>query len=87
MILEPQFDAAWEFREGMAAVMKNGKWGFIDKKGKFLIQPQFEDAAFFSGGLAPVEISGKYGYIDRTGKVVVQPEYDYAYHSSMDWRT
>ncbi len=40
--IPPQFEAADMFREGLAPVKKDGKWGFIDTKGRFRIDPSFE---------------------------------------------
>ena len=34
MVIEPQFDNAEPFSEGLAQVEKDGKLGFIDKSGK-----------------------------------------------------
>ncbi|ECK2611648.1 WG repeat-containing protein, partial [Campylobacter coli] len=31
------------FREGLASVGLNGKYGFIDKSGKIVIEPIFDD--------------------------------------------
>jgi len=63
-------------------VKKSGKWGFVDKTGKWVIKPQFKWAWGFSEGLAKVEIDGwpneKYGYIDKTGKMVIEPQFDIA---------
>lgn len=47
------------------------KWGYIDKKGKFVIKPQFDDARPFSEGLAAVQKSGLWGFINPTGKLVI----------------
>lgn len=58
------------------AVMKDGKWGFADAKGKMVIKPQFVDAGSFSNGLAAVNIDGKWGYIDKNGKVVIEQQFD-----------
>ena len=54
MVIEPQFGEVGDFREGLAQVEKDGKWGFIDKSGKVGIEPQFDDAEPFSEGLAKV---------------------------------
>ncbi|MBO4752382.1 MAG: WG repeat-containing protein [Bacteroidales bacterium] len=56
-----------------------GKWGFIDRTGDFVIEPKYDAARGFSEGLAAVrtgdETSGKWGYIDKSGKWVIEPKY------------
>ena len=58
---------------------KTGKWGFIDKQGKWVIQPRFDAADIFSDGLAAVRIgddkTGKWGFIDKD-RWVIQPQFD-----------
>jgi hypothetical protein len=50
-------------------VNSGGKWGYINKKGEYVINPQFTDAGFFRDGLARVISSdGKIGYISEDGK-------------------
>ena len=39
--IEPQFEAAREFKNGFAAVKEEGKWGIIDKSGNWVIEPMF----------------------------------------------
>ena len=87
-IINPMFESAKKFSEGMAAVCEGKgcyygkkdtnekKWGFIDKQGKMVIAPQFDDATEFHEGLAAVGVGGKYGYINKTGVFVVNPLYD-----------
>ena len=62
-----------QFSEGLAAVQKDGKWGYIDTKGRLVIDYQFDSAAYFSEGLAFVEKNNK-GYIDTNGKMVINLE-------------
>ena len=57
---------------------KGGKWGYVDRYGKFLINPKFKKANRFSEGLADIQIQGKTGYIDRKGNVAIQPQFDYS---------
>lgn len=60
--------------DGLALVELNGKYGFIDKTGKFVIEPQFRDASQFFEGLAIIEtIDFKQGVIDKSGKIVFGP--------------
>ena len=39
--IESQFYEVKKFSEGMAPVMKNGKWGYIDKTGKIVINRSY----------------------------------------------
>lgn len=82
-IVEPQYDEAYEFCEGLAPVKTGDKWGYIDKEGKFIIEPQFDDAWWdFSEGLARIKKNGKFGYINKEGKIVIEPQLDGAYDFS-----
>ena len=55
---------------------QNGKWGYIDMTGTFIISPQFDAAGSFSEGLAPVKRDGKWGFIDKNGNFIIKPQYD-----------
>jgi hypothetical protein len=55
-IIEPIFDGASAFSEGLASVKINEKWGYINNKGTFVINPKFSYAMPFSEGMAPVYI-------------------------------
>ncbi|WP_326833085.1 WG repeat-containing protein [Campylobacter portucalensis] len=46
--MEPRFGDVGSFSEGLAESKINGKWGFIDKSGKFIIEPRFGDVGSFS---------------------------------------
>jgi len=78
IIVEPEYDLAFDLYEGMAAVSKDGKFGFINASGKLVIPLQFDDADQFSEGLAKVftAATSKYGFIDKTGKMVIDTAYD-----------
>lgn len=41
-IAEPQYEAARNFSNRLAAVKINGKWGFINSRNQVVIQPQFD---------------------------------------------
>jgi hypothetical protein len=63
ILINPQFDAAMPFSKGYAAicigginekqgeyiVRNNGKWGLIDKSGRFILKPVYEDLKNFEG--------------------------------------
>jgi hypothetical protein len=74
--VKPQFNAAWDFAEGLAAVKIDEKWGFVDEKGQFVIQPQYDSASYFSEELAAVEKDGKTFFINKTGKRAIATDYE-----------
>ncbi|MCL1808429.1 MAG: WG repeat-containing protein [Clostridiales bacterium] len=76
----PKYDGVQQFSEGMAAVMLDGKWGFIDKAGNEVVPPEYEVVRQFSEGMAAVKSgdwrTGKWGFIDKAGNVAVPFSYD-----------
>ena len=52
------------------------QWGFINKKGQYVINPQFDYAGEFLEGLAMVEIGKKRGVINKSGEYVANPVYE-----------
>lgn len=50
------FDAARPFSNGRAAVLEMGKWGYINKKGDFVLSPIYMQAGSFFNKLAPVQV-------------------------------
>ena len=68
------FDDAKPFSaEGYAAVMKDGKWGYIDTEGTLNVGFRFDDALSFGQHLAAVKIEEMWGYISLDGRVVIEP--------------
>ena len=74
---------AWFFSEGLAAVEKDGKIGFINMKGAVVIPHQFvhrtndhPNIAFEDGRCVMANGNGQMGVIDRKGEWVVKPQYD-----------
>lgn len=61
--------------DGVIAVCKGEKWGFVNTAGKVVIEPSFDNAKSFSNGLAAVMKDGKWGFINSDGTVVIDYEY------------
>ncbi len=59
-----------------------GKWGYIDRKGQFVIAPRFDRAdVFYEGRAKVVSYANKKstsGYIDQEGNAVTPVRFDYA---------
>lgn len=57
--------------DGIIAVSKDSKWGFVDSEGKVILEPTYEEARSFLNGIAAVKENGKWGFIDINGNVVI----------------
>ena len=50
------YTAAREFSEGVAPVKRDGKWGYLNKKGQLALAPRYERAFSFHEGYATMRI-------------------------------
>ena len=82
VVIPAKYNFADSFSEGLARVVINGKWSYIDKSGKEVIQLKYDVVGDFSEGLAAVKLNGKCGYINKSGKEVIPLKYDSAYYFS-----
>jgi len=72
-----QYDYALPFSEGLAEVLKDDKYGFIDKTGKEVIPCKYDTLSGFSEGFAVAYLEGRgYDIIDKTGQELLC-KYDY----------
>ncbi len=62
--------------EGLTVIKRDGKYGFVDSRGRLRIANRYEDAGDFHDGRAPVKLLGKWGFIDTSDEIVVQPIFD-----------
>ena len=76
----------YEFKEGLACVGKNGKYGFIDRNGKTVIPLNYDrpyhnhpysgfSSGSFNQGLTLVNKNNSFGIINSKGDVVLDIEY------------
>ena len=71
-----------EFHDGLAVqgVSNNNRFalvfGYIDKKGNWVIKPKFDEAQKFDKGGAQVVINEQYGYINTKGEQIIPCKYD-----------
>lgn len=77
-VIEPRFEDAGVFEDGLAPAKLGGKWGFINREGKCEIPYKYETAAPFCAGLARVSLYGKYGFIDKAGNTAIPLKYTFA---------
>ena len=55
---------------------ENGKYGFVDKAGNWIIEPKFDGAEYFELGKAPVKDGNRWGIINSDGTWFLEPEFD-----------
>lgn len=70
------------FSDGLSAVRKDDKYGYINTLGELVIPIQYDNAFAFSEGMAMVIKDGKRGYVDTLGEEVIPCIYDYGYSFS-----
>lgn len=85
IVIKEQYDKAWVFSEGLAAVVKDGKIGFINARNEIVIPFQYDysyrngmtiDYLFQDGYCTMTDERGACGLIDKSGKWVIEPLYD-----------
>lgn len=89
-VIKHQFDQAWPFRDGIAAVnaggqlksgfiqnLVGGKWGYIDKEGRQIVKIKYDNVGrYFSEGMGSVKVNGKWGFVNANGDIVIKPQFD-----------
>ena len=85
MVIDGRYDHAWNFSEGLAAVCRDKKIGFINTAGEEVIPCQFPTTqhaitrlgyAFHDGYCVITNSKNECGLINQTGELVVDTIYD-----------
>ncbi len=77
-LLEPVWEDAMPFSEGLTAFKQDGRWGYADQEGNIVAEPEYDEAGAFHEGRARVRLGDKWGYIDKAGDIVIEAVYDSA---------
>lgn len=78
---KPAFPGSWDGGQpfgdhGLAAVLLQNEWGFIDRQGNTVIAHAWDATRGFGvSRFAPVMRNGRWGVIDMSGKLVVPPRF------------
>lgn len=83
VVIEPKFDEAKRFSEGLASVNIDGKMGFINKDGDYIIRPAYAFAQHFQDGhcfvgRATDTYEPIWGVINKSGLLTVNFQYETA---------
>lgn len=69
-VVEPLYDCAFDFTEGLAAVRLGAAWHYIDTAGRVRLRcPEYDAVKPFRDGRAEVRRDGRRLTIDREGKI------------------
>jgi hypothetical protein len=86
MVINAKYERAWNFSEGLGAVVINGQLGFINKEGQLTIPCKFSytdekkklaDYVFIGGSCTAIDTKGKFGLINKKGMWILSPKYDF----------
>lgn len=83
IVIEPQYDHAWAFSEGLAAVMNDNQVGFVRPNGTMALPMQYRfelerelKCNFRHGFCYLADSTFQYGIIDTLGNWFIDPLYD-----------
>jgi len=80
IVIEPKFEAAYDFHGPLAAVALAEGWRFIDRGGRVMdIRPFMIDNGpdYYSEGLARFVKDGRIGFLDEAGRIVIPAQFDF----------
>lgn len=77
LVIDPQFDSAGSFSEGLAFIKKGDKKFYINESGQTILElkPDVEVGGLFKEGLALIRINKRYGFINQRGEIAIKPEF------------
>lgn len=64
--------------EGIRGIKRDGRYGFIDSRGRLRVANRYEGIGLFKENLAAVKILGKWGYVNIQDKIIINPSYEKA---------
>lgn len=78
IVVPAAYDTIGDFpiTEALAAVSKQGKWGYISRRGVVVVPCVYDRADEFEYGYGAVVMDGKFGVVDESGQTIVPLVYD-----------
>lgn len=80
IVIPAKYDDLDNFREGLAPVKLDGKWGYIDKQGKIVVPIKYDYAGYFNEGLGTVQMNKNWGFVDKTGKEIIPATFSHVHY-------
>jgi hypothetical protein len=63
-------------QEGMRGIKRDGKFGFIDSRGRLRIANRYDGIGNFQEGLAAIKLIGKWGFVNMQDQIVINPNFE-----------
>ena len=65
-----------DFHEGIAFLIKDNKFGYINTQGEIIIEPKYEGTYDFHEGLGAFLLNDKFGFMNKEGEHIISNEYE-----------
>jgi len=77
-LVAPNSDAEWigDGNEGLFPALKNGKYGYLNKEGKWVIPPTFLEVGAFSEKVSSYRNAANWGTINSEGKILSEAKWE-----------
>lgn len=75
-VISPAGQQQFRESEGLIGIKRDGKFGFVDTRGRLRIANRYEAISEFHEGLTAVKLLGKWGFINAADQIVIQPTYE-----------
>jgi hypothetical protein len=87
VVVEPQFDSADAFHDGLGAVRLGSRWGFVNAEGRLVVEPRYDQVSPFYEGIAAVGTTRNWGFIDASGKELTAQRFPWVrpFSDGMAW--
>lgn len=69
-------EEVYPISEGLLAIRKDNRYGFVDEEGRLRIANRYENIRPFSDSLAAAMLLGRWGFINHHDNIAIQPVYD-----------
>ncbi|MCZ6698169.1 MAG: WG repeat-containing protein [Planctomycetota bacterium] len=73
IIIPYEFEAVGLFSGSVAPAKLRGKWGLINRRGKWVVEPKFDWSSGIHYGLWDITHNKKSGYLDKSGEYIWEP--------------
>ena len=71
------YERAQDFQHGLAAVRRDGRWGYVNSRGIEVVPPRYDRVGAFEFGYAKVRTPGFTGLATLSGDLLLSPDYEY----------